>query len=83
MAAGRVLAMAQPRDQGTATIGRIEDWLRQHEREAIVGLVALAAALRVVLIADAAEEFYRGTPDRIQAYNIAGTTITFGVNGRF
>lgn len=56
--------MAQPRDQGTATIGRIEDWLRQHEREAIVGLVALAAALRVVLIADAPSygfvwDFYR------------------------
>jgi iron complex outermembrane recepter protein len=29
------------------------------------------------------EAFYRGTRDRIQAYNIAGTTITMGVNGRF
>ena len=29
------------------------------------------------------EAFYRGSADRIQAYNIAGTTITMGVNGRF
>ena len=29
------------------------------------------------------ESFYRGVPDRMQRFNIAGTTITFGVNGRF
>jgi iron complex outermembrane recepter protein len=29
------------------------------------------------------EAFYRGARDRIQSYNIAGTTITMGVNGRF
>lgn len=29
------------------------------------------------------ESFYRGIPDQLQRYNIAGTTITIGVNGRF
>ena len=29
------------------------------------------------------EAYYRGSPDRIQTYNIAGITITIGVNGRF
>ena len=29
------------------------------------------------------ESFYRGFADRLQRYNIAGTTITVGVNGRF
>jgi iron complex outermembrane recepter protein len=29
------------------------------------------------------EAFYRGYPDRMQATNIPGTTITMGVNGRF
>jgi TonB-dependent receptor len=29
------------------------------------------------------EAFYRGYRDRIQSYNIAGTAITAGVNGRF
>jgi hypothetical protein len=26
---------------------------------------------------------YRGIPDQLQAFNITGTTVTFGVNGRF
>ena len=30
-----------------------------------------------------AEAFYRGIPDQMQRFNIPGTTITFGVNGRF
>jgi TonB-dependent receptor len=29
------------------------------------------------------EAFYRGNPDQMQRFNVAGTTITFGVNGRF
>ena len=29
------------------------------------------------------EVFYRGIPDQMFSTNIAGTSITFGVNGRF
>ncbi|MBL9201140.1 MAG: TonB-dependent receptor [Opitutaceae bacterium] len=29
------------------------------------------------------EAFYRGSRDRIQSYNISGTTVILGVNGRF
>ena len=34
-------------------------------------------------LANEPQRRYRGIPDQLQAYNLTGTSVTFGVSGRF
>jgi outer membrane receptor protein involved in Fe transport len=40
-------------------------------------------SIDVANIFNEAQEFYRSIPDQMSEYRIPGTTITFGVSGRF
>ncbi len=44
---------------------------------------ALSFSMDVQNVFNAPQQFYRGNPDQMSEYRIPGTTITFGVSGRF
>ena len=44
---------------------------------------SLSFSIDVVNLTNEPQEWYRGIPDQMAEYRIAGTTLTFGVSGRF
>ena len=44
---------------------------------------SISFSIDVVNLTNEPQEWYRGIPDQMAEYRIAGTTVTFGVSGRF